>query len=49
MPMNERADMLVDTLEAAVAIIAVTLSPILAAGAVCLVVREILKHIRSAT
>jgi len=47
MPMNEHADVFVDTLEAAIAILAVTLSPILAAGAVCLVVREILKHIRS--
>ncbi|EAQ24913.1 hypothetical protein ROS217_02345 [Roseovarius sp. 217] len=47
--MNERADMFVDTLEAAVANLAVILGPILAAGAICLVVREILKHIWSST
>jgi hypothetical protein len=47
--MNDGAGLLADTLGTAFAILAMTLGPILAVAALCLVVRAILKHIRSST
>jgi hypothetical protein len=48
-PMNDGAGLLADTLGTAFAILAVTLGPILTVAAVCLVIREICKYIRSST
>jgi hypothetical protein len=47
--MNDGAGLLADTLGTAFAILAVTLGPILTVAAVCLVIREICKYIRSST
>lgn len=47
--MNDGAVLLADTFGTAVAILAVTLGPILTVAALCLVVREICKYFRSST
>lgn len=47
--MNDGAGLMADTLGAAFAILAMTLGPILAVAALCLVVRAIRKYIRSST
>lgn len=47
MPMNDGAGVLADTLETAFALLAMTLGPVLAVAALCLVVRTILKRTRS--
>lgn len=48
-PMNDGVGLLADTLGTAFAILAMTLGPILAVAALCLVVREICKYFRSST
>lgn len=47
--MNDGVGLLADTLGTAFAILAMTLGPILAVAALCLVVREICKYFRSST
>ena len=47
--MNDGASLLADTLGTAFAILAMTLGPILAVAALCLVIWAICKYIRSST